>query len=65
MTQATREDVLIKLDAIDTALEAPDADRAAILRDAEAWLAAHPVRDVGDSAYYQERLRAIRARHGA
>lgn len=65
MTRATREDVLIKLDAIDTALEAPDADRAAIVRDAEAWLSTHPVHDVADSAYYQERLRAIRARHGA
>ena len=65
MNQAAREDVLIKLDAIDTALEAPDADRAAILRDADAWLALHPVRDVADSAYYEERLRAIRARHGA
>lgn len=65
MAHATREDVLIKLDAIDTALETPDADRAAILRDAESWLASHPVRDVADSACYEERLRAIRARHGA
>lgn len=65
MTQVTREDVLIKLDAIDTALEAPDADRSAILRDAETWLATHPVRDVADSTYYEERLHAIRARHGA
>jgi hypothetical protein len=63
MTHPTRNDIMIKLDAIDTALEAPDADRAALMRDAESWLAAHPVRDVDDSTYYNERLQAIRERH--
>lgn len=64
MAYPMRDEIMIKLDAIDTALESPEADRAAVMRDAEAWLAAHPVRDVEDSSYYSERLRAIRTRHG-
>lgn len=63
MTAPTRDEIVIKLDAIDTALEAPDADKAAILKDADGWLAAHPVRDVADSSYFGERLQAIRERH--
>lgn len=64
MAHPTRDEIMIKLDAIDTALESPEADRAAVMRDAESWLASHPVRDVEDSNYYSERLQAIRARHG-
>ena len=33
MAQTTREDVILQLDRVDTALEAPEADKAAILRD--------------------------------
>lgn len=65
MAQATREDILIKLDQIDTALEAPDADKAAILREADAWRTAHPAREDADTLYFVDRLQAIRARHGA
>ncbi len=44
MAEATREDIVIKLDQIDTALEAPDADKAAILR------ARTPIRCISPSA---------------
>lgn len=64
MTTPTREDVLIQLDRVDTALESPDADRAALLREAGDWLSAHPDIDPADALYYRERLQAIRARHG-
>ena len=64
MTYPTRDEIAIKLDAIDTALESPDADKVAILQDANSWLAAHPVRDVSDSTYYTDRLQVIRQRHG-
>ena len=60
----TRNDAMIQLDKIDTALEAPEADRAALLRDADAWLAAHPDLEPADALYYRDRLRAIRERHG-
>jgi len=59
----TRQDVLIQLDRIDTALEAPEADKAALLREAGDWLAAHPSIEPADALYYRERLQAIRARH--
>jgi hypothetical protein len=65
MAQATRADILIKLDQIDTALEAPDADKAAILSEADAWRSAHPAREDADALYFADRLHAIRARHGA
>ena len=55
---------MIELDRIDTALEAPGADKAELMRDAESWLASHPVRDVSDASYFRERLQAIRQRHG-
>lgn len=64
MAEATREDILIKLDQIDTALEAPDADKAAILRQADARRLAQPAREGADTLDYADRLRAIRARHG-
>jgi len=65
MTRPTRDDVLIQLDRIDTALEAPDADRAALLREAGDWLAARQDIEPADALYYRERLQAIRQRHGA
>ncbi|HEX5662635.1 hypothetical protein [Lysobacter sp. M15] len=65
MAEATREDIVIKLDQIDTALEAPDADKAAILREADTWRRAHPAREDADTLYFAERLQAIRVRHGA
>ncbi len=65
MAEATREDIVIKLDQIDTALEAPDADKAALLREADAWSRAHPAREDADKLYFAERLQAIRVRHGA
>ena len=64
MPYPTRDEIMIKLDAIDTALESPEADKVAVMQEATAWLAAHPMRDVEDSTYYVERLQAIRARHG-
>lgn len=64
MGEATREDILIQLDRVDTALEAPDADKAAILREADAWLLAHPAGVPADAIYYAERLQIIRERHG-
>ena len=65
MTQASREDVILQLDRVDTALEAPDADKTALLRDALDWLAAHPPEKAADALYYRERLQVIRERHGA
>lgn len=63
MAAPTREEVIIQLDRIDTALEAPEADKAAILRDAQDWLASHPPEAVADALYYREHLQAIRERH--
>ena len=65
MTQTTREDVILQLDRVDTALEAPEADKAIILRDALDWLAVHPPEKAADALYYRERLQVIRERHGA
>lgn len=65
MTRPTRDDVLIQLDRIDTALESPDADRAALLQQAQDWLQANPSLEAGDALYYRERLQAIGERHGA
>ena len=64
MAAATREEVIIQLDRIDTALEAPEADKTAILRDAQDWLTSHPPEAAADALYYRERLEAIRERHG-
>ncbi|MEL1265724.1 hypothetical protein [Pseudoxanthomonas putridarboris] len=64
MTQPTREEVILKLDRIDTALEAPDADRVAIMREARDWLAENPPKVAADALYYRERLQVIRGRHG-
>ena len=64
MTPSTREDVILQLDRVDTALEAPEADQAAILREAVDWLADHPPKKPADALYYRERLDVIRARHG-
>ena len=50
---------------MDTALEAPEADKAAILREALDWLAEHPPKVAADALYYRERLEVIRQRHGA
>ena len=65
MTPSTREDVILQLDRVDTALEAPDADKTAILREALDWLADHPPEKAADALYYRERLDVIRKRHGA
>ncbi len=65
MTPSTREDVILQLDRVDTALEAPDADKTAILREALDWLADHPPEKAADALYYRERLDVIRERHGA
>ena len=64
MTQPTRNEVMIQLDKIDTALEAPEADKAALMREAEDWLASTPGIEAADALYYRERLQAIRERHG-
>lgn len=64
MTQPTRTEVMIELDRIDTALEAPEADRAALMREAEDWLASRSGIEPADALYYRERLQAIRERHG-
>ena len=65
MANPTRDELLIKLDQVDTALEAPDADKAALLREAEAWLADNAPAEAADALYYRERLQAIRTRHAA
>ena len=65
MAQPTREEVMIQLDRIDTALEAPDADKAAVMGDAQDWLAENPPKEAADALYFRERLQAIRERHGA
>lgn len=65
MTPSTRDDVILQLDRVDTALEAPEADKAAILREALDWLADHPPEKAADALYYRERLDVIRERHGA
>ncbi|KRA40126.1 hypothetical protein [Pseudoxanthomonas sp. Root630] len=64
MSQITREEVILQLDRVDTALEAPEADKAAILRDARDWLADHPPKKAADALYYRDRLDVIRERHG-
>jgi hypothetical protein len=64
MTKPSREAVIIQLDRIDTALESPEADRSAILREALDWLAANPPADA-DALYFRERLDVIRKRHGS
>lgn len=65
MSPSTREDVILQLDRVDTALEAPEADKAAILREAVDWLADHPPKKAADALYYRDRLDVIRERHGA
>ncbi len=65
MTQSTRDDVILQLDRVDTALEAPDADKSSILQQALDWLADHPPEKAADALYYRERLQVIRERHGA
>ena len=63
MARTTRDDVLIQLDKIDTALEAPEADKAATLRQANDWLSSQTEIEDADALYYRERLQAIRERH--
>ncbi|MCH6485055.1 hypothetical protein MMG85_16000 [Pseudoxanthomonas sp. LH2527] len=65
MPASTREDVILQLDRVDTAMEAPEADKPAILQQALDWLADHPPEKAADSLYYRERLQVIRERHGA
>jgi hypothetical protein len=65
MSQSTREEVILQLDRVDTALEAPEADKGAILREAVDWLADHPPKKAADALYYRDRLDVIRERHGA
>lgn len=65
MTRSTREDVILQLDRVDTALEAPEADKATLLQQALDWLADHPPEKAADALYYRERLQVIRERHGA
>ena len=64
MTKPTRDDVLIQLDKIDSALEASDADKAALIAEAQDWLVANASLDAADALYYRDRLQAIRERHG-
>ncbi|MBA3928482.1 hypothetical protein J2X02_002623 [Pseudoxanthomonas japonensis] len=64
MAEPTREEVILQLDRVDTALEAPDADKAALMRQAVDWLAEHPPKVAADALYYRERLQVIRERHG-
>ena len=63
MAASTRDEVLIQLDKIDTALEAPDADKPRLMAQAKDWLAANPDLEPADALYYRERLQAIRERH--
>ena len=65
MSQSTRDGVILQLDRVDTALEAPEADKASVLRGALDWLADHPPKNAADALYYRERLDVIRERHGA
>ncbi|RZA36685.1 MAG: hypothetical protein EOP92_04060 [Lysobacteraceae bacterium] len=65
MTAPTREDVMIQLDRIDTELESPEADKAAVMQGAQDWLASNPPENAADALYYRERLQAIGQRHGA
>ncbi|MET0892180.1 MAG: hypothetical protein ABWY01_01270 [Pseudoxanthomonas sp.] len=65
MAQPNREEVLIQLDRVDTALEAADADKAAIMRQALDWLASNPPQNAADALYYRDRLQAIGERHAA
>ena len=64
MPPSTREDVILQLDRVDTALEAPEADKAALMRQALDWLAENPPSVAADALYYRERLQVIRERHG-
>jgi hypothetical protein len=63
MTQPTREQIMIQLDRVDTALESPEADQAEVMRQAHDWLAANPP-EPADALYYRERLQKISERHG-
>lgn len=63
MAAPTRDDVLMQLDKIDTALEAADADKSQLMSQAKDWLAANPSLEPADALYYRERLQAIRERH--
>lgn len=65
MNASTREEVILQLDRVDTAMEAPEADKSAILQQALDWLADHPPEKAADSLYYRERLQVVRERHGA
>lgn len=65
MARPTREEVMIQLDRVDTALESADSDKAVVLHEAQDWLAANPPEAAADALYYRERLQAIRERHGA
>lgn len=64
MPAPTRDQVMIQLDKVDTALEAPDADRAALLQQARDWLGGQAGIEPADALYYRERLQAIGQRHG-
>lgn len=64
MSTPTREDVILQLDRVDTALEAPDADKATLMAQAIDWLAENPPKVAADALYYRERLQVIRERHG-
>ena len=63
MANPSRQNVIIQLDKVDTALEAPEADKAAILREAQDWLSGQASIEPGDALYYRERLQVIRDRH--
>lgn len=64
MTRPTREEIMIQLDRVDTALESPEAEKAEVMRQARDWLAANPP-EAADALYYRERLQKIGERHGA
>jgi hypothetical protein len=62
MAKTTRDEVLVELDRIDTALEDPATDRASLLREASDWLSARQEIEPADALYFRERLQAIRER---
>ncbi|WP_202839550.1 hypothetical protein [Luteimonas saliphila] len=65
MAKTSRDEVLVQLDRVDTALESGGGDAAQVLREAGDWLSAQGDIEPADALYYRERLQAIRERHGA
>lgn len=55
MADTTRDEVILQLNRVDTAMEAPEADKAALLQQALDWLADNPPKVAADALYYRER----------